>query len=211
MKHPNSETWMDYLYKELSATERAECDRHLRSCPECRAEVARWRSGMELLDLDSASLALAKGRDTVRFWQQPALRWAAAAAVVLSLGFGMGRLSRPSEAAIQQQIADMREAVAHDVQERYRQDLQEIARATVDNTVQQQQQWFGNMARQLALQQEENHRAVLQAIGEEILPLRTGMSRLAQVTGQSFSEFANLVSNRLSPEDNATNNATKPN
>jgi hypothetical protein len=37
------------------------------------------------------------------------------------------------------------------------------------------------------------------------------MVRLAQFTGQSFSEFANLVNNRLSPEDNATNTVDKGN
>ena len=211
MKHPNSEAWMAYLYKEQTKAERAESERHLHACPQCQAEVARWRSGMELLDLDSASLVLAKGNNISRFWQQPALRWAAAAVVVLSCGFGMGRLSRPSEAENQRQLAEMRESISRELQDRYRQDLQEVARATVSTTMQQQQEWFANMAQQISLQQAENHKVVLQTIDEEIFPIRTGMLRLAQITDRSFSEFASLVSDKLSPEQNATDSTSKSN
>ena len=202
---------MAYLYKEQTRAERAESERHLHACPECQAEVARWRAGMEWLDLDSASLVLAKENHISRFWQQPALRWAAAAAVVLSCGFGMGRLSRPSEAETQRQLAEMRESITREVQDRYRQDLQEIARATVSTTMQQQQEWFATLAHQLSVQQAEDQKVFLQAIDEEIFPLRTGMLRLAQITDRSISEFASLVSTKLSPEENATNSISKGN
>ncbi|HTI69061.1 MAG TPA: zf-HC2 domain-containing protein [Candidatus Limnocylindria bacterium] len=207
MKHPNTETWMAYLYKELGKAERAECDRHLKGCPECQAEMERWRTGMEWLDHDSASLVIAQGKNVVRFWQQPMLRWAAAAAVILTSGFAMGRLSQPSNDDLDKKLAEMREVITRDVQARNQQDLQEVARVTL----QQQQQWFEGMAQHLSLQQADYQKTMLQAIDEEIFPLRTGMVRLAQFTGQSFSEFANLVNNRLSPEDNATNTVDKGN
>ena len=36
--------WKGYALGELSATETAGCERHLDSCEQCRAEVARWRT-----------------------------------------------------------------------------------------------------------------------------------------------------------------------
>jgi len=102
---------MAYLYKELGKAERAECDRHLKGCPECQAEMERWRTGMEWLDHDSASLVIAQGKNVVRFWQQPMLRWAAAAAVILTSGFAMGRLSQPSNDDLDKKLAEMREVI----------------------------------------------------------------------------------------------------
>lgn len=80
---------MALLYGEATETERHDLDAHLRACPECAAKVKSWRAGMKALDewkLPQASPAR----------HQPALRWAAAAAVLV-LGVVFGRFSMARE------------------------------------------------------------------------------------------------------------------
>ena len=90
MKHPAQEQWMDYLYGELSPPERAEFAAHLKSCPACAAQLARWGGVRERLD--EWQLPDVK-RPRRRF---AALKWAMAAAfMIAALGaaFGFGRAS----------------------------------------------------------------------------------------------------------------------
>lgn len=92
MKHPNQEQWMDYLYQELPADQRPELDQHLAACEECRAQVDEWRESMSAMDTWKLPAAPARPRQSVaRPWWQ----WAAAAAVVLGVGFGLGRFATP--------------------------------------------------------------------------------------------------------------------
>jgi hypothetical protein len=152
---------------------------------------------MALLDEDSASLMTAlRPARPVRSWQPAALRWAAAAAIALSAGFAMGRMSGPSTAEIQRQLASVREDVTRDVQARYQQDLQELARATVVNTLEQQHQWFDSLGQQLTLQQSQNNQFLLHAVAgirEDNETLRLTVFQLAQDTGRGFHEVASVV------------------
>lgn len=90
--HPNSEEWMSFLYREVSPERSAELDTHLRQCGECQKHVAQWRGTMAALDADRSPAVTQRRRSAV-----PVLRWAAAAALILGLGFGAGRwTSSPS-------------------------------------------------------------------------------------------------------------------
>jgi anti-sigma factor RsiW len=90
MKHPPQEQWMDYIYGELPKPQRAELTAHLKSCPSCAAQVARWGAVQERLD--DWKLPEAK-----RPWRIAApVKWALAAAFMiaaLGIGFGAGRAS----------------------------------------------------------------------------------------------------------------------
>src|SRR5687767_1853861 len=92
MKHPTQEQWMDYLYGESPAPQRAELAAHLQSCPACAAQVARW-GGVQAC-LDEWKLPDTAKRPA---WRMPAgVKWAMAAAFMiaaLGIGFGAGRVS----------------------------------------------------------------------------------------------------------------------
>src|SRR5262249_18355123 len=60
---------------------------HLAGCADCAKQVKSWRASMTALD---AWELPASRRTPTRQWQ-PLLKWAAAAAVVLSVGFLLGR------------------------------------------------------------------------------------------------------------------------
>ena len=111
MKHPPQELWMDYIYGELPKPQRADLAAHLKSCPSCAAQVARW--GAVQSRLDEWQLPVPK-----RPWRIAAsLKWAIAAAFIMAaLGgaFGAGRLSgtkalrQEMQAALQQAQNDNR-------------------------------------------------------------------------------------------------------
>jgi Putative zinc-finger len=105
VKHPNSSEWMSLLYGECSPERRRELDAHLATCPACAGQMQTWRSSMNALD----DWPLPARRHTRRQWV-PMLKWAAAAAVVLAVGFAIGREtsnSRAEVAALKSSIANL--------------------------------------------------------------------------------------------------------
>jgi Putative zinc-finger len=93
LTHPSREDWMAYLYGELPRANKLSLAAHLRRCPQCETQVEQWLSTMK--NLDAWKLPVRPGvLDAVRSRMfQPAVKWAAAAAIVLALGFGAGRIS----------------------------------------------------------------------------------------------------------------------
>jgi len=91
-EHPTNEEWMSFLYAEDSLPQRATLAAHLQACPQCRAQVRRWRQTQHALDAWTLPTpAPAKHR-----FRQPVLRWAAAAVILIGLGIGIGRLTSPA-------------------------------------------------------------------------------------------------------------------
>lgn len=103
MKHPSQEQWMDYLYGELHQTQRTDLAAHLKSCPSCAAQVARWGGVQERLDEWQLP------ETTKRSWRIPGpVRWAMAAAFLiaaLGIGFGAGRASGTKALRGEMQVA----------------------------------------------------------------------------------------------------------
>jgi len=96
---------MSFLYGECALERRRELDAHLAACPACAGQVQTWRSSMNALD-DWPLPAKRHGR---RQWV-PALKWAAAAAIVLAVGIAIGRQTSNASAevaALKSSIADL--------------------------------------------------------------------------------------------------------
>ena len=102
MKHPSSEQWMDYIYGECPKPERAQLDAHLKSCPSCAAQLARWGAVQDRLD--EWKLPESKTR-----WRVPAAaKWAMAAAFLiaaLGIGFGVGQAHGSKALRSEMQVA----------------------------------------------------------------------------------------------------------
>jgi hypothetical protein len=91
MNHPTREEWMSYLYDELPSPRRTDLQAHLGVCPDCKRSVEGWRRTLAHLDAWDATPPRRK----------PAVlplvvRWAAAAGLVLGVGFLVGRASAPA-------------------------------------------------------------------------------------------------------------------
>ena len=88
MSHPSREQWTEYVYGEHDPAGRADMEEHLRSCKECRVTLSSWRAVMGELDRwEVHEPARRPG------FLRRALPWAAAAALMLAVGYGLGRLS----------------------------------------------------------------------------------------------------------------------
>lgn len=124
MNHPTREQWMDYVYGECEPGEQARFAEHLDGCSECRRAVASWRG--VLGELDAYQVTEPARR---RAWMPRLARWAAAAAVVIAIGYGLGRASAPDADALRAQIEPaVREAVGRDMRAEWQADLA-VARA----------------------------------------------------------------------------------
>src|SRR4051812_18005944 len=88
MKHPEREEWVPFVFGEADASQRRQLESHLKSCADCRQEIESWQRSVGRLD----SWKLPRtSRSRMSF--VPLVKWAAAAAVVLSIGFGLGRVT----------------------------------------------------------------------------------------------------------------------
>jgi hypothetical protein len=93
---------MSFLYGEGAPERRRELGAHLAACPNCATKVQIWRSSMNTLD----EWPLPARRHVAREWIRP-LKWAAAAAVVLAVGFAIGRQTSNAQA----EVAALKESV----------------------------------------------------------------------------------------------------
>jgi hypothetical protein len=88
MKHPTDDEWMSYLFNELESGARTNLTGHLHGCPECKVKIHDWQAARTSLDAWRLPL-----RRTRSWFAQPLLKWAAAAVVMLGIGFSIGRLT----------------------------------------------------------------------------------------------------------------------
>jgi hypothetical protein len=122
MNHPTREEWMSYLYDESAAPERAALAGHLRQCPECASKLNDWQISMQ--GLNGWRLPVKRSR---RAPARPVLQWAAAAAIALLAGFGLGRLTAGSADA-----AKVRAAIEPQLRESLRQEFVRLLRTELD-------------------------------------------------------------------------------
>jgi anti-sigma factor RsiW len=88
MKHPEREEWVPFIFGEADAGRSRQLESHLDDCAECREEIQSWKRSLGRLD--SWELPpITKRRANFA----PLVKWAAAAAVVLCVGFAIGRSS----------------------------------------------------------------------------------------------------------------------
>ena len=109
MNHPEPAEWMEFLYGESTARRKQELEKHLNTCPECAAQVKTWQGSAR--SLDAWVLPHPQSAPT---WLTPTVKWAAAAALVLLLGFWAGRLSAGNRAelvALKNSVAQLSEQV----------------------------------------------------------------------------------------------------
>lgn len=98
MNHPTREALIEHLYGENDSAARAEIHSHLETCAECRAKTDGWRETMSALD----HWKLPNGARGSLL--APMFRWAAAAAILITVGYAAGRIGSPNSGALQAMI-----------------------------------------------------------------------------------------------------------
>jgi hypothetical protein len=181
--HPAPEEWMSFLYGEDSPARHTELGAHLHACAECRRQVQTWRGSMTALDAWTAPAA------PRRWVPAPAMRWAVAAAVVLGLGIGIGRMTTSANSEMKQltaalraemetKLASTREEFDRTLQQQREEFVEAAHAAASDAAGEEAEELFGRIARVIDERRQKDHEAYLAA--------------LRQVEERSLTDYAAL-------------------
>ena len=197
--HPTPEEWMSFLYGEDAPPRHIELDAHLRDCAQCRQQVQQWRGSMSALDAWSVPQARR------RVFARPAAQWVAAAALVLGLGFGLGRVTigpAPDLAQVKVELrAEMdtrltaaREDYAQVLQQQQMEFAQAVRAAAAETATEETEQLFEKYVKALEERRESDrvtYLAALKQIDErrqsDFASLRQDVTTLAVNADDGFS------------------------
>jgi hypothetical protein len=116
MNHPKHEEWLPYLDGEASPEASKRLSEHLKACPQCAEEMEGRRRSIQKL----RQLAWPHHRRATQSWIAPTIKWGLAAAVVLGIGFELGRFSTASAKALETVVSTQ---VRGELQQEMRADL----------------------------------------------------------------------------------------
>lgn len=129
---------MAFLYAEVTPKRRRELEVHAADCAECAAQLKTWRAGCSALDQWQLPVMRRFSADRLpsRPWW-PALKWAAAA-LVLGLGFALGRQTSPNAAelaALKTSVAQLAGAIQQERGASFSNDVNTATRAANAETL----------------------------------------------------------------------------
>jgi hypothetical protein len=193
-QHPSQEQWMEFLYDEIEVREKQAIEKHLESCAPCRETRARLSDTREGLDVWEATLP---PRHRLAGGWFPWVKWAAAAAVLVTTAFATGRFSR-----LPIDVAELRSEIAKPLREELSRELNaQLAevRARSEKAVAEalavNKQQVEQLARTVASLREEDRRAVYASLQEleaqqagEYRRLRQNLETVAVLTDQSLKD-----------------------
>ena len=162
MNHPSREEWMSYLYDELNADQSANLKAHLHTCPDCKSKVNEWQAARS--GLDEWRVPKKRGRVLLA---QPMVKWAAAAAIVLSIGVGIGRLTSAPPDVQQVRAAiepEMRQELRREFAQLFRDQLDKSASTTLAASTEQTRQLLAEFARAVEAKRTEDYQAINAAL-----------------------------------------------
>jgi hypothetical protein len=165
MNHPTREEWMSYLYDEQTAEEHSDHAAHLAVCPDCKTKLDAWRSARA--NLDAWQLPAQRQRVSLR---RPVVRWAAAAALMIGIGFGLGRFAIPATADAEKIRATIEPEIRRQLRQEFRQtlrdDLDKTASGTLAASIEQSKQLLADYAKALESKRAEESRAIYDALNK---------------------------------------------
>jgi|GEM_PF-3376845 len=205
MNHPAPETWVEFVYDELSPPARADAKAHLNVCPKCQQAVKQLSATLTLLDQDKASLVVPRRRASAPAWR-PVVRWALAASVVLAAGFLAGRASGPSRSDLQREVATVR----RELQTQFEDELRAVTATTVSAAGDENRRLLCEFARDLQAGRTADRRDLLAALdllnqrrALDTEALHASLVTLARRTGTGFQQTGsqlNLLASYLPAE-----------
>jgi anti-sigma factor RsiW len=182
MNHPKREEWIPYLYGEAKPDVQRELKAHLKSCPQCQAELAGWEQSLSRLD--AWELPRAQRRESLAL---PILKWAVAPALVLALGFIAGHLS-----STKPDIESIRAAIEPQMRRELKQELTQLVRDEVNKaaaeTLAQTQQQSAKAIAACAAAIEAKHARDQQDVHAALLVLKEQLDTVAMNTDAGFRQ-----------------------
>jgi anti-sigma factor RsiW len=111
MNHPSDEKWVPYLCGEATPEEQNQLAEHLRDCPQCASLLQSWQRTARKLESLTFPARISCGR--VRY--EPVLKWGLAAALVLGLGFALGRATTLTRADLDDLRVQLRQQLRQEM------------------------------------------------------------------------------------------------
>src|SRR5258705_6603704 len=124
MNHPKREEWVPYLYGEAKPDVRRHLNAHLQDCAECRNEIQSWKHSLGQLD----AWKLPSTRKANELFA-PFLRLAAAAVIILSLGFAAGRVF-----GMRATTEKLRAAIEPEIRSQLKEEMARLVRDEIDRS-----------------------------------------------------------------------------
>jgi putative zinc finger protein len=164
MNHPKHEEWVQYLFGETKAATSRQLKAHLRSCSECREEIEGWKSNLGRLHAWKLPPV-----STPREILQPFLKWAVAAAIMLCIGIGIGRLTfaRADMESVRAAIEPaMRQQLRQEFAQLVRDELAKTASATVTASSEQTRALLADYANRVEISRAADNQAIYAALDQ---------------------------------------------
>jgi len=191
MNHPSREEWMSYLYDELNADQSANLKAHLHTCLDCKSKVNEWQAARSGLD---------EWRAPKRRWRvllaQRMVKWAVAAAIVLSIGVGVGRLTSAPPDVQQVRAAiepELRQELRREFAQLFRDQLDKSASTTLAASTEQTRQLLAEFARAVEAKRTEDYQAINAALDKlqsqrlaDFFSLKKDVDTMAVLTESGF-------------------------
>jgi anti-sigma factor RsiW len=217
MEHPNYEELFMHLEGSSSADAARRMEEHLENCPQCAAELAGWQRSIKRLQECVWPERRAASRSA---WSLMALKWAAAAALVLGLGFGLGRAFPPGTARLRDSIytearQQLRREIRADLlagaavgapaprdgfQQTLRREFELAMAASGNKTANENRRLLQEAIQAIEQKQEDNQRAVMQALARleeqhaaDYLSLRQDLETAVSVADSDLKQKSRLL------------------
>jgi hypothetical protein len=189
MNHPKQEEWLPYLDGEAAPETAKRLAAHLKSCPDCAAEIAGWQRSIQKLQ----RLEWPRQRHAVgsQFW--PMLKWGIAAAIVVGIGFTLGRASAPKAGEIKAEVmAQVRGELRHEMNS----DLLAALAGDPQSVTDTFQRQIAQELRQVSVKEREEDRRALAGILNQLqqkettdyLSLRKDLENLASTADDRLQQ-----------------------
>jgi len=162
MKHPSRDQWAPFVFGESSPDTARMLNQHLSECSECKAQVDAWKRTLKRLD----SWQVAPRRNARRL-ALPVIPWAAAAAIVLAIGFALGR----SAAVPAKTVAALESSIRASLQKEWQDQLRNGVAGEVQRQMAQNQLASSNFVANLEARLMENRKAEATELATEFASL----------------------------------------
>jgi putative zinc finger protein len=164
MNHPKQEEWVPYLAGEASPEMQKRLSGHLQSCPQCAAEIAGWQRSIGRLNRWKLP-RLTRSRHE---WLEPVFKWGIAAALVLGVGFAVGRWSAPAahdtvalREELQAALAANRAQIINEFQAQLTGALNQALAGAAEVSSTETRRLFGEFVKVLNAARAEDHQTML--------------------------------------------------
>lgn len=187
---------MEYLYGEMESPARKSLETHLKDCPPCRQQQGEFTGTMDSLNSWRVELPAKHSLAATRNRFQPALKWATAAALLVTTGFAAARFSQPQVdvAALKAQIsAEVKSEVQAPLELKFNETIEVASEQAVANAREKLEMEVAARIQEIALRARSD---ALLAVREELEELQLSLAAVREEDRKTLNAALKNVENQ---------------